>query len=426
MKEAQALEKKKKFFLLLPVFCVPFLVLMFWLMGGGKTVPVTAAEQSGLNASLPHSDQGKEGNNTKLDYYNEAERDSMRWYELVKSDPNYAIEGDELLDSTDEYGLNTSLHFSSGNKSSEERIYERLEQLDRELNRPVEYEDDYGSSPPTYRGSNSYNYTHSAQQDLERLEQMMERMNAPAEEDQEMKQLNEMMDKILDIQHPERIQQKSDAYAEKQNGQVFAVRPQSREVSISLMDNKSAAEYADEYNVHPEKRPNRFFGLDDAVTADSYSENVIEAVVHQDQTITSGSVVKLRLLRDITVNGLFIPKDEFVNGVASLRGERLEVDIESIRYGNSIFPVKLSVYDMDGLTGIYIPGAITRDVVKQNGDQAIQSMNLLGFNQSLGAQAASAGIELGKNLFSRKVRLVKVNLKAGYKVFLKDNKRKEQ
>src|SRR5690606_11497880 len=119
----------------------------------------------------------------------------------------------------------------------------------------------------------------------------------------------------------------------------------------------------------------------------------------------NGSTVKLRLTDEVSVNGVSIPKDHFVYGTASLRGERLEIDIASIRFTNSLFPVSLSVHDMDGLAGVHIPGAITRDVVKQNSEQSLQSMNFGTFNPSIGAQAASAGIELGKNLFSRKVKL---------------------
>ncbi len=422
MKEVDALERKKKFLLVLPVLCVPFLALMFWLMGGGKGNTLIAAENPGLNTNLPNSGSDSNGQNSKLDYYNEAERDSLRWLELVRSDPNYSFNPKELGDSMDRYGLNTSLHLNPGNKSNEEKIVDRLEQLNYELRKPAQSTDEYSYSTPLRGG---YNSSYAAQQDLERLEQLMQRMNAPAEEDQEITQLNNMMDKILDIQHPGRVKERSDSYAEKKNGQVFAVRPQKQKLKVTLIEGKSAMDYAEESNTTVPKRSNRFFGLEN-FTGEEMEENVIEAVVHEDQTVTTGSVIKFRLSRDVRVNGVLIPKDEFVTGIASLRGERLEVDIESIRFGNSIFPVKISAYDMDGLSGIYIPGTITRDVVKQNSDQAVQSMNLLGFDQSLGAQAASAGIELGKNLFSRKIRLIKVNLKAGYKVFLKDNKQKEE
>ncbi|MEN5232516.1 conjugative transposon protein TraM [Sphingobacterium faecium] len=422
MKEVEALEKKKKFLLVLPVICVPFLVLMFWLLDGGTSTTVIAAENPGLNSSLPNSGSDTNDNNSKLDYYNEAEKDSLRWLELVRSDPNYNLAGGDLEDSLESYGLNTSLNLHSGGKSNEDKILERLENLNKELRKPVESKDEYNYSTPTYRSD--YQAAHSSRQDVERLEQLMQRMNAPAEEDQEMKQLNEIMDKILDIQHPGRVQERSDNKEEKRNGQVFAVKPKKEKLHISLIENKSALDYANEFNAAAPKRANGFFGLDD-ILEEEIEENVVEAVIHEDQTITTGSVIKFRLTRDVQVNGVLIPKGEFVNGVASLRGERLEVDIESIRFGNSIFPVKLSVFDTDGLSGIFIPGTITRDVVKQNSDQTIQSMNLLGFDRSLGAQAASAGIELGKNMFSKKIRLVKVNLKAGYQVFLKDNKRKE-
>ena len=84
--------------------------------------------------------------------------------------------------------------------------------------------------------------------------------------------------------------------------------------------------------------------------------------------------------------------------------------------------MELSVYDMDGLDGIYIPGAITRDVAKESADRSIQSIGLTSLDPSLSAQAAGAGIEAAKTLLSKKVRLIKVVVKAGYQVLLRDEK----
>lgn len=75
---------------------------------------------------------------------------------------------------------------------------------------------------------------------------------------------------------------------------------------------------------------------------------------------------------------------------------------------------------MDGLAGIHIPGAITRDVAKQSADNSLQMMELTTLDPSLKAQATAAGINTAKSLLSRKVKLVKVMVKAGYKVLLKD------
>jgi conjugative transposon TraM protein len=134
-------------------------------------------------------------------------------------------------------------------------------------------------------------------------------------------------------------------------------------------------------------------------------------------------VIKLRLASDIYVAGKLITRESFAYGICSLNGERLNVAISWVRSDANIFPVKLEVYDMDGLPGIYIPGAITRDVAKQSADNSLQLVELSTMDPSLKAQATATGINAVKNLLSKKAKLVKVTVKAGYKVFLvgKDN-----
>lgn len=134
--------------------------------------------------------------------------------------------------------------------------------------------------------------------------------------------------------------------------------------------------------------------------------------------------MKLRLLNEVFINGNLIPKDNFVFGAASLNGERLIIKINSIRYNSSLYPVDLSVCDMDGLDGIYIPGTITRDVAKESADRAVQRIGLTTLDPSLKIQAASAGIEAAKSLFSKKEKLIKVMVKAGCQVLLRDEKQK--
>jgi hypothetical protein len=98
------------------------------------------------------------------------------------------------------------------------------------------------------------------------------------------------------------------------------------------------------------------------------------------------------------------------------------VTVSSIRFRQVLYPVSLQVYDMDGLPGIHIPGAITRDVAKESADQGISSMGLTALDPSLAGQAATAGIEAAKTLISRKIKLVRVSVKAGYQVLLKNTK----
>jgi conjugative transposon TraM protein len=149
--------------------------------------------------------------------------------------------------------------------------------------------------------------------------------------------------------------------------------------------------------------------------------NTIQAVVHEDQTLVTGAVIKLRLLDGIYVNGKMIPKGSFVYGTCALNNERLNIKIASIRYLNNILPVALSVYDLDGMEGLYVPGSIGRDAAKNGVGDAVQSMQLMSMDQSVGTQAASAGVEAAKGLFNHKVKQIKVKVKAGYEVLLKDS-----
>jgi hypothetical protein len=49
-------------------------------------------------------------------------------------------------------------------------------------------------------------------------------------------------------------------------------------------------------------------------------------------------------------------------------------------------------------------------------------MSLASLDNSLGAQAASAGIQAAKSLIGKKAKLVRVNISAGYRVILRESK----
>ena len=132
----------------------------------------------------------------------------------------------------------------------------------------------------------------------------------------------------------------------------------------------------------------------------------------------------MRLLKDVFVNGSKIPAGSFVYGTAEIVQERLKVFVSSIQFEKNLFPVSLNVYDMDGLEGIYIPGSTAREVVKQAGEQSVQSLGIVNMDPSLKAQAAAAGIGVAKSLLSKKVKQLRVTVKSNYMVLLKDAKDK--
>jgi conjugative transposon TraM protein len=232
---------------------------------------------------------------------------------------------------------------------------------------------------------------------------MMAAMNSGSREDPEMKQLSRMLQQINDIQNPGNADQVLRARSLKNRNRVYAV----------TAANDDGDDYGDGSPVsHASRR---------SADRPNAEGNTIQAVIHEDQTLVSGAVVKLRLVDGIYVKGKMIPKGSFVYGTCALNNERLDIKIASIRYLKNILPVALTVYDLDGLEGLYVPGSISRDAAKNGVSNAVSSMQLMTMDQSLGAQAAGAGIEAAKGLFGKKVKQIKVKVKAGYEVLLKDN-----
>ncbi len=96
--------------------------------------------------------------------------------------------------------------------------------------------------------------------------------------------------------------------------------------------------------------------------------------------------------------------------------------IQNIRLNQQIIPANLTVYSLDGMPGIPAPEAELGGAAANGSSDAIQSMQFLSMDQSLGAQAAAGGVNAAKGLFSKKVKKIKVKLQNEYPVLLKINK----
>lgn len=185
--------------------------------------------------------------------------------------------------------------------------------------------------------------------DIDRLENMMKMMGQKNGEDPEVQQLNTMLERILDIQHPDRVQEKVRQTSELRKGEVFPVSTKSGFDPVSLFtDSPSLLNYRQENPISP------FFGLNDPFITDNHID-MITGVFDENQILVSGARVKLRLTSDVYVNGILIPKNNALYGTAMLNGERLNIEIKSIQSPTAIFPVQLTVFDLDGLQGLYIP-----------------------------------------------------------------------
>lgn len=420
--------KRRKMLLVLPILILPFLTLLFWTLGGGATLNSDnlKKDKRGFNVLLPNPKFKEDSALDKMSYYDQAAIDSLKLLEQIKKDPNYTsrlfaqdslpLSGELNVDPEVYRKGKTALNTSSFRSENEQQVYQKLEALQKAIAEPPKsIENDQDMREFEY-GNSSVAASYRASQEMKNLEQMMSDMNTPAEPDPELQQLGGMLENILDIQHPERVQEKLRQSSKNQKGRVFSVSKNIEQDQVTSLQVSNQVHSTD-------SSTNSFYSLDENY-ANEDMQNAIEAVVHQTQSIVNGSIVKLRLTNDIFINGVLIPRNSFVFGIAALKGERLEVKINSIKFKNSIFPVELSVYDVDGIDGIFIPGAINREVAKASADRSMQSIGIEGLNDSWGAQAAGMGVEAAKTLLSKKVKLIKVVVKAGYQVLLYDEKEK--
>ena len=199
---------------------------------------------------------------------------------------------------------------------------------------------------------------------------------------------------------------------------AFPVRQVSGQVVSALAQPMSDSTFRSEYV----KERNYLFQT--AIGTVSQTErNTISACVYNNQTVMDGQTVRFRLLEPMSVSGREIPRNALVVGTAKLQGERLAIVISSLEYRGNIIPVELSVYDTDGQAGIFIPGSMERSAAKEIAANMGTSVGS-SVNISTDAKAQLAS-DLGKGLiqgtsqyFAKKMRTVKVHLKAGYKVLL--------
>ena len=168
------------------------------------------------------------------------------------------------------------------------------------------------------------------------------------------------------------------------------------------------------------------------ITADKMEvhkdRNTIGACVDSNQKLINGQNVKLRLLEPVETGGIVFQLNSVVTGIAQIQGERLHIFINSLEHEGIIIPVQLSAYDTDGQQGLFIPGSIEVNAVKEitaaMGRDAGTSINIsqgTSAGQQLAADVGRSFIQGTSQYISKKIQTTKVTLKAGHKLLLMPN-----
>lgn len=381
-------DRKRKAMLVMPVIVAPFIVFIFWvlgLVGPAEAKAFHRAGARGINLNLPAAIPTADSSWDKLQFYAQADKDSAKLRQLRRQDP-YLNEGkygakakyqpypDEALNEADE---------------QEKKVYEKIGEIHRQLEaRPAGKKKIVRGEAVT--GFNKNN-------DVDRLERMMQMMNnREPEDDPEIVQIRQLMDSIKDIQHPERVSE----------------RMKKEEIRPKVYDVALTAEPISPVSI----QGNRFYSMDDSRS--EVTVQPIAAVVHEEQKVSTGDLIKLRLSQNVFVNNVQVPENNFVYGVAKVNGNRILVHVSFMQSGPQHFAVSLDVLGQDGMPGIPVQASKAAMAAAQTADRSAQGVNILSVDHSLGAQVAGAAIQTGKQLLKKQTKVVRYTIPPGYEVQL--------
>ena len=152
-------------------------------------------------------------------------------------------------------------------------------------------------------------------------------------------------------------------------------------------------------------------------------KNSIKACVHDAQTVVGETGVRLRLLEPARTPQRTIPQGTIVTANAKFQGGRLQLKVTSVELEGNIIPVDITIYDIDGQQGLYVPYSPEMNALTEMaGNMSQTGGTSLMLTQNAGQQVAadlSRGVVQGiSGYFAKKVRTPKVTLKAGHQVFL--------
>ena len=292
-------------------------------------------------------------------------------------------------------------------------------------------------------------------EELERLREMQERLRKSAEKGEAM---NHDTVSLPSLDEHERIarseQRRKEALAELDKALAEA-RSQGRKGLEPTPDNTDTSVYrpvttgtVTDRNVEVNGNAVHELG-DDAETGQvvkkiktssdyfhTLAENepeprLIKAIIDENIKAVDGSRVRLRLLDDVEINETVVPKGSYLYATMSGFGsQRVKGSIKSLLVEDELVKVNLSLYDTDGLEGLYVPSSSFRETTQDVASNALGSTMSIN-NGSTGNTFAQWGMQAIQNAYqrtsnalSKAVRKNKAKLKYGTFVYLVNGRKK--
>lgn len=378
---------KNRALFILPLVLIPFVILIFWVLGGGTEAEAVKETQPdtpgiGVNYDLPEAEKSIEIYD-KMEAY---QKDDQQITEIAEVDLNDTTQQEPGLQDTIARD-NTLLDQNADQGQILAHIRNKEKQMQQELQgEPIVRKERMDSSSQSQS---------NPKETVVKKQAKTTKPVTPTSPTTGIEELDEIIDKNV------LLSRKNDSL------NFYLQQAQGRLQQIEAIQNRSFT---------LEKKRSSGFSREELT-----NDPLIKAEIYETTTVLNGNRLKLRLLEDTRINGQQIPQNSFIYGICKIKNERLLIEITQLPVENSFVPVKLAICDLDGLEGLYVPDNAARKVYQEVG-ASTNTSSLMGVTNNPLTYTGIRAADRAAQTMLKRVRLKKVTVKKNTLVYIINQK----
>jgi len=341
----------------------------------------------------------KERQSVLLEPDSEAKDKALNKIEAYKQDEREEKEKQRIMDESQVRGSDFYFDLQNRNEKYDQATLEKIRKMRR---------DPYSDVMGEYGSSDSH------------LSEQLEKQLASIEDEEELKEIIREARKNAEIRkeleqnnvYRQKIYKRIIGYDQEKKKVENPTKPKPGSAMDSLVSNQPI------YIAENGKRTRR------QQASMPSSNTLFKACIHGDQTVVTGSTVRMRMLEDAVVCGMKIPANTLFYGVATLGASRLEVVVNNLKVGNTISPVSFVIFDNDAMEGLNLPNNMKAQAAKRMQQGLVQNIDMplasIGTMTSEITSAVNATTQIAKQILNMKLSQVKVHLKSNYQMYIQE------
>ena len=246
--------------------------------------------------------------------------------------------------------------------------------------------------------------------DKARAVEMQERLRQSAEKGESMQSFNPSAQitesELLALSRQRELELQAELDRLRAEGQASIPSQVETEGTITVIDNAVTAPSDDEDSQQVVRRIRQSSDYFHTIAENDAQPDLIKAIIDEDVKATDGSRVRLRLLDDVMVGEVMMPKGSYLYAIMNgFSSQRVKGTVSSVLFEDEIIKVSLTLYDTDGLEGLYVPSSTFRETSKDVASGALSSN--MNFNQgSYGNSLSQWGMQAVQNAYQRTTNAV--------------------